>query len=351
MFVTPAQEQLARDTFGGLLAVPPIVDDRVGGAGVGRRALKALITGVDRPMASLVQQHGVEVMFEHARFFGARFPVPVLAWLPDFQHHYLPQLFSTAAWWKREIGFRAQTGGRRQVMLSSLTAKADCERFYPASRGRTHAARFVAEVDLAAVRARAETVRASYDLPDRFVYVPNHFWAHKNHAVLIKALHILQRRGEGLPLVALSGPTVDPRDPGLFERSLQGVADLGLSASFRHLGLIPYADVLALNAVAAVVINPSLFEGWATSVEEAKSLGTALILSDISVHREQAPEAAFFDPASAEALADHLARSGLSRAAPRAPDAELLAASDLRGQAFLAQFLAVAQAAAERGIQ
>lgn len=346
VFVTAAQRALAEDTFGQYLAVAPIVDERVDGAGVGRRALQALLVGVDRPMAELVVQQGVDVMFEHARYFGARFAVPILSWLPDFQHCYLPYLFSKPALWKREIGFRAQTSGRlRQVLLSSLTAQADCARFYPASAGRTHAARFVAEVDLAAVQAQAQTLRAIYSLPDRFVYLPNHFWAHKNHDVVIRALQILQQRGGRLPTIVLSGPTTDPRDPSLFERSQRRVADLGLTAAFRHLGLIPYGDVLALNAAADAVINPSLFEGWATSVEEAKGLGTALLLSDIPVHREQAPEAQFFDPASAEALADHLARITASAAAPRASDAVLRAASAERGQAFAMQFLAAVQAA------
>jgi glycosyltransferase involved in cell wall biosynthesis len=36
------------------------------------------------------------------------------------------------------------------------------------------------------------------------------------------------------------------------------------------------------------LINPSLFEGWSTTVEEAKSTGTPMILSDLGVHREQA---------------------------------------------------------------
>ena len=52
------------------------------------------------------------------------------------------------------------------------------------------------------------------------------------------------------------------------------------------------------------VINPSLIEGWSTTVEEAKSLGVPLILSDIPVHREQNQEVMFFDPRSARSLAE-----------------------------------------------
>lgn len=40
---------------------------------------------------------------------------------------------------------------------------------------------------------------------------------------------------------------------------------------------------------AIAIINPSLFEGGSTTVEEAKSLLKVIILSGIPVHREQNP--------------------------------------------------------------
>lgn len=57
-----------------------------------------------------------------------------------------------------------------------------------------------------------------------------------------------------------------------------------------------------INAIA--LINPSNFEGWSTTVEESKSLGLPIILSDIPVHIEQAPPLGrYFKANSAEDLA------------------------------------------------
>ena len=54
----------------------------------------------------------------------------------------------------------------------------------------------------------------------------------------------------------------------------------------------------------AAVINPSLFEGWSTTVEEAKALDLNIILSDIPVHREQNPDRSiFFNARDPEQLA------------------------------------------------
>jgi glycosyltransferase involved in cell wall biosynthesis len=84
----------------------------------------------------------------------------------------------------------------------------------------------------------------------------------------------------------------------------------GLGKNFRHLGMIPLPHVYALLRACTALINPSRFEGWSTTVEEAKSFGVPLILSDIEVHREQAAGAASYfridDPTT---LADYLSHA------------------------------------------
>ncbi len=43
--------------------------------------------------------------------------------------------------------------------------------------------------------------------------------------------------------------------------------------------------LLMLRSIA--LINPSKFEGWSNTVEQAKSLGKKIILSNITTHKEQ----------------------------------------------------------------
>ena len=103
----------------------------------------------------------------------------------------------------------------------------------------------------------------------------------------------------------------------------------GLRSQYRLLGMIPRDDLYALMHASAAVLNPSLSEGWSTTVEEARSLGAPLLLSDLPVHREQAgDEASYFDRYSSDSLAAALARfkveSRLERVA-RAQKANALA--------------------------
>lgn len=76
-----------------------------------------------------------------------------------------------------------------------------------------------------------------------------------------------------------------------------------LESYFVYLGRVPYADLICLIDKSHSVINPSFFEGWSTSVEEAKILNKIVILSNIKVHKEQNPKMSYyFDPKNSNEL-------------------------------------------------
>ena len=273
-----------------------------------RSLASALFWGIDSAAWRLFSSHGVTAVFEPAHFYGWRLPVPSVAWMPDFQHRHMPQLFSRLAWLKREAGFRAQIRAGRRILLSSRDAEQDCLRLYPSAQGRTYVARFVAPFDAELSVDEARTVADDLGLPENFVYLPNQLWRHKNHACVIRALAEVHRRGSSL-VVAATGKELDPRAP-THPQQLRAMIDAeGVRQSFRILGSQPFRTVQALMLSCSALLNPSYFEGWSTTVEEAKALGIPMILSDIAVHREQAENrASFFDPQSPSALADCLMR-------------------------------------------
>jgi len=74
------------------------------------------------------------------------------------------------------------------------------------------------------------------------------------------------------------------------------------------LGKVPYLDLVCLLREAAVIIQPSRYEGWNTSVEDAKALGRTLVCSNIDVHVEQTAGAGatLFDVDDPQSLAEAL---------------------------------------------
>jgi glycosyltransferase involved in cell wall biosynthesis len=271
------------------------------------RLLEALALGLDRAAAAAFRAQNIDVVFEAARFFGWRLPYPSVAWFPDLQHRRLPQLFSPATRWRRDIGFRVQIASGRTIMLSSESALRDYQMFFPAA-ARASVVRFASRPAAELLSVDPIEVVRQYDLPDRFFYLPNQFWRHKNHQAVVDALSILSGRGIDV-VVAASGSKHDPREPDYFEKIMAQIGNRNISG-FRYLGMIPLSHVYALLRVSTALINPSRFEGWSTTVEEAKSFGVPMILSDLEVHREQTSgRAKYFGPDNPHELADQIAKA------------------------------------------
>lgn len=268
--------------------------------------MQAMLWGRDAHMLRIFRQHRIDLVFEAAQFFGWRLGMPAIAWIPDFQHKLLPHLFSRSARWKREIGFRMQVAGGRTIMLSSEDARQACEHYYRSTRGRTRTVHFAVPPGAAISYPEARAIADSYALPERFIFLPNQFWRHKNHGLVLDALTILRKRGNQI-VVAASGKQADPRDPDYFAGFLDELENRGMRQTFRLLGLIPYPHLAPLMRACTAMLNPSLFEGWSTTVEEARAMGTPMLLSDLAVHREQMGEqATYFERNSAQSLADAL---------------------------------------------
>jgi glycosyltransferase involved in cell wall biosynthesis len=164
--------------------------------------------------------------------------------------------------------------------------------------------RFVAQPALGREPTSLSALQQRYGFAGPYFHVPNQFWSHKNHGLILDALAALKASGDP-PLVISTGATEDYRQPRYFDRLMEQAGALGVLDSFRVLGVIPSNDLLGLMVNAAALINPSRSEGWSTSVEEAKSLGKRIILSDLDVHREQAPpDGMYVDPDDPIGLAD-----------------------------------------------
>ena len=254
---------------------------------------------IDRELRTI----GIDVL-SHSYLRGYSGKIPFMAWIPDFQHIHFPDFFSAKERRQRDKSFQKMARKAKLVLLSSAHALEDFRRCFPefASKGRV--LHFASHPFNVVSAEEAREIIECYDLRSEFFYLPNQFWVHKNHQIVIKALSVLKRM-EKKTLVVASGHSEDYRSPGYYQQLCDLIKKSNIDTEFRYLGVVPYKHVLALMKQAIAVINPSFFEGWSTTVEEAKSMGKLLLLSDIPVHREQAPpEGRYFDPNDELALVD-----------------------------------------------
>jgi glycosyltransferase involved in cell wall biosynthesis len=260
-------------------------------------AIKTL--GLVNPMLFHYLRHAAIDVVTHANacLFN---PCPTLFWMPDFQHCHLPDHFSLYERTRRSRNVRmaARTG---HILFSSYSAVRDFRHFFPEFPDTVaHVLQFVPWLGQTGPRPGEVESSMQRHTQAPYFFLPNQFWRHKNHQVVIEALHRLPDKVR----VICTGALLDSRGQSHIDLMYRSMDEYGLAERFALLGVVSRPELFDLMHRALCVLNPSRFEGWSTTVEEAKYLGKRLILSDIPVHREQDPEdALFFKPNDPDGLA------------------------------------------------
>lgn len=284
--LTPAQKEQ-------LVAIP---------AGPERRPFRQMLQ-----YGALIRETGGDLLFPIFPIGDYRLPCPILSWIPDLQHAVLPEYFSPEEIEVRDRKYGSAAKASDAVVLSSEAAREDFLQKYGTPSGRLEVLRFFTLPEEAWFQGDPVAVRERLGIPDDYLMVCNQFWAHKNHQLVIRALSVLKERGI-TPFVVFTGSLAENRRGGIVDGVLQGLCEAGLWDQCRVLGQLDRVDQIQLVRGARAVVQPSLFEGWSTVLEDSRTLGKRVIASDLKVHREQdLAGAAYFDPASPAALADEIA--------------------------------------------
>jgi glycosyltransferase involved in cell wall biosynthesis len=262
-----------------------------------------------RSLEGAVAQAQANVVFPVLESLGKEFPVPWIGWIPDFQHKRLPHFFSDEELRYRDKWFRAVVDDGCHVVVSSEDARQDLMRWFPTTPTRVSVLSFVSASADEWYEEDPGRVAAQFQLPEKFLIFPSQFWIHKNHRVLFEAIRILRDKGVTDICLVSTGLTHDFRHPEYFATLQNLLTEHGLNSYVRILGLLPRKVQVQLARRAVAVIQPSLFEGWSALVEDARTLGKRIYVSDIPIHREEQPsDAIFFHPDNPEQLAELVAR-------------------------------------------
>jgi glycosyltransferase involved in cell wall biosynthesis len=240
-------------------------------------------------------------------------PVATCCSIPDFQHVGLPSYFSAGERAFRDESCRRQGELTDLAVLHSDAVAADFRTFLPHCASKPRVFRFpsLLAFETAAGDGSGDETLRRFGIDPGFFLVMNQFWAHKNHLVLVEALARLAAERKA-PQVVMIGQPTDSRDPaGRHLSALLGrIAESRLEGRIKLLGFVDAAVRDELIRCCRAILQPSLFEGWNTAIEDAKAVGRPVIASALDVHREQAPSAfALLPPLDDVAWASAMARA------------------------------------------
>lgn len=226
-----------------------------------------------------------ELLFENTIGFQVDEPtinklIPIVRWIPDFQHVDLPHYFSEEEINKRNQSFNKIANESDVIIVSSDHAKQVFLRLFPELESKAQVIHFAIDFNYELVKYDFTYLKNTYNLPDIYFHFPSQWWKHKNHETIIKAAH------ESKCNLVLTGNMDDYRFPK-HKGFLMKLINDSPNNNVISLGNIPYDDMLSIMWHSKAVINASFYEGWSTTIEEAKALQKSILASDIPIMKEQ----------------------------------------------------------------
>ncbi len=245
----------------------------------------------------------------NSSFFNKIWGGRSIYWIPDFQYKYYPDYFDKKQVAKREKNYTQMAKTSGKLVLSSQACKDDYDKFFPGSKNQITVISFVSYIEKEISNLSEEfckSVLEKYNLiGHKYIYIPNQFWKHKNHIVVLEAIKRLSEKSFKHYKFVFTGELSDFRNPEYIDLVKEKMSDSDIAEYIINLGFIPRADQIAVMKEASFLIQPSLFEGWGTVLEDAKVLDKTVLLSEIPVHREQKSEKCYlFNPSDSDDLAE-----------------------------------------------
>ena len=233
-----------------------------------------------------------------------RTTVKLVSWIADLQHKYYPGFFSKRKIFDRNARIKLILRNTDNLVVSSHSVANDFAKFYSIRKEmKIHIFHFVSVIDdLSGLNI--SDLKKKYSLPEKYFIISNQFHKHKNHKVLLKALVRLKEKGLIVHL-AMTGRFPNATHSPYMQELHSIINDNNLQPQISMMGVIPRNEQLFLMKNSQSVLQPSLFEGWSTVIEDAISLQVPVIASSLPVNIEQlGTRGIYFEPHDDEKLAE-----------------------------------------------
>ena len=294
------------------LAVLPAATGPKWGSALRRlKPLKAIVQQwrggrIDLPISDgFVEREGFDLVhFPTQVAYATALPSIYHPW--DLQHLHYPEYFSARDIALRERYYRAFCDQAASVCVTSEWTKHDLVQRYGLDPKK------IAVIRWGSTFHRIEPANADdigemlsrLKLPQTYFFYPAATWPHKNHALLLRAMHHLKTVEHRVVELCLTGAQGDAHG-----ELMQLARELGLMQSVHYLGFVSAQELKNLYAGAVAMVFPSQFEGFGLPILEAFEARTPVLCSSSTVLPETAGDgAAYFDPGSPIELADLMMR-------------------------------------------
>ena len=140
-------------------------------------------------------------------------------WIGDFQYYHYPENFSFKNRILKKINIYFARKHSNRIILSSKNARKDLKKISYNAYKKAIVNPFVFDLINIKKISSLRKIQKKYKLENNFFYLPNQYFIHKNHIIVLKALkHILQDDKNKNITIVSTGFNNDHRDPTHFSR-------------------------------------------------------------------------------------------------------------------------------------
>ena len=253
---------------------------------------------------NFLKKHDIKIM-SHFSILGKKSKIPSIYWQPDFQEVNNPKYISFKRKFFRRLNIYLFSNHSYKVLLSSNTVRKELKKInFNAYKKSIVLRPTFSNIPVKSFKSKMY-LKQKFDIKNKYFFLPNHFWTHKNHVLILQSLIDLKKNNKIHNIqIICTGLFNDYRNPNHKKKIIKIIKNNNLENNFRILGIVNFDELMSLMKYSVAVINPSKSEGWSSTVEQAKSMGKFVLLSDLPVHKEQNPDRSFYFKVN-----DHLALS------------------------------------------
>jgi len=236
----------------------------------------------------------------------------LISWYADLQHMHYPYFFSRLKRIERYLRVQFILKNTNHLVVSSEAVKEDFYRFFKIPKSmRIEVYHFVSIIDKFPAESKDEVLK-QYHLPENYFIICNQFHKHKNHKVAFETVAALKKKDIRINLV-LTGKLPDDNESEYVKELRNIISENQLEDQITFLGVLPRDKQLSIMKHATAVLQPSLFEGWSTVIEDAIALQKPVVCSNLQVNIEQLKDKGqYFAPHDSEELAAILSNTNFT---------------------------------------
>ena len=245
--------------------------------------------------------------------FGFEHKIPYIVSIPDMMYKYYPQFpeYSFKNRMLNNVIFYYSTKYSTLTIVDSNAGKEDVYTFLKVPKEKIEPIPYLpagyvfSYKDMSQERARE--ILSKFNLPEKFIFYPAQFWAHKNHINLIKSMSIIQKKyGQSIPLVLVGNDKANSEN---YSNIMNLVEKLDIKKAIFHLGYVTDEEVVALYKRASALVFASAGGPTNIPLVEAMFLGTPVVCSNLFAMPEQVGDAGvLFNPFNPNDIAEKIVK-------------------------------------------